>query len=463
MRRRIFGILSIVSLLLFAAVAWMWVRSFHEDRALLSWVRAGDRYTLRSHWGQLVVAGPPAGAATDAELEAIARRMSNEDFTWTPLDGGYVQGEVREGTATWEAYARFQGDQDDAAKRAAAVRVWLRGLEEARTFAASHLMLLLAAEDRWRARWVDEGKQPWREASAAGERLILFMTADATGAGPDVSRVGEVRGRWHALLDEARVRLFYGWVAAGALALPLAWVARPRREPRTRTRWVFNALTLVSVLLLTTSGVIWMRSYGTGEQWMFAARRGARAAGTSIQMREQRWIGSVLGQLVMCEHEVPEAGLPGLSGPSRPVGYGDAVDPIYRAQSFGATPQNERHWEIAGIEYCGMPAQELVSPPMPIPGGTITYSRAFYGFRYLIIPWWVLTALTSLLPLLWASGYVAWRLRERRARRLRDRICLKCGYDLRASVGRCSECGTPVPGRVGADNSGASKEGAPQS
>src|SRR5688572_8144725 len=35
MRRRMFGILALMSLLLFAAVVWMWVRSFGEDRALL--------------------------------------------------------------------------------------------------------------------------------------------------------------------------------------------------------------------------------------------------------------------------------------------------------------------------------------------------------------------------------------------------------------------------------------------
>jgi hypothetical protein len=450
MKLRIFETASIVSLLLFGAVAWMWVRSFAEDRALVSWTRAGDRYTLRSHRGQLVLAAPAVvDAAPAADLESISARMSNEDFDWTPLGGGFVQGDVREGTATWDVYAYVRGELGDEAKRAAAVRVWLRGLEDPQTFAASHLMLLLAAEDRWRARWVDEAKQPWREASAAGDRLILFAKADGTGSGPDASGVGEVRDRWHALLYEARTRLFVGWVALAALALPVAWAARPRREPRTRMRWGFNALTIVSVLLLVVSAVLWARSYGTGEQWMFAARPGVRAPGTYVKMRVQCWVGTVKGRLVLCEHEVPDMPDVGFSMRPRPVGYKRTVIPIIRAQSWGATPKDERHWKIAGIEYCGMPAQELVGPPMPMPlaaGGGVATSHSFYGFRYLFVDWWTPVLLASLLPLLWLFGYVAWRLRERRARRLRDKICLNCGYDLRASAGRCSECGTPVPG-----------------
>lgn len=128
----------------------------------------------------------------------------------------------------------------------------------------------------------------------------------------------------------------------------------------------------------------------------------------------------------------------------RPVGYGRYVYDVRRAQTFGATPKEERHWKIAGIEYCGMPAQELKGATA-VPGG-VAYTSAFYGFRYVIIPWWVPVTLSSLLPLVWACGYASWRRRERRARLIRDRICLRCGYDLRESRGRCPECGEVIIG-----------------
>jgi hypothetical protein len=56
------------------------------------------------------------------------------------------------------------------------------------------------------------------------------------------------------------------------------------------------------------------------------------------------------------------------------------------------------------------------------------------------VPLWSVTAATAVLPLVWITMFVRHRL-VRQSRRQSGR-CLVCGYDLRASRGRCPECGT---------------------
>ena len=46
----------------------------------------------------------------------------------------------------------------------------------------------------------------------------------------------------------------------------------------------------------------------------------------------------------------------------------------------------------------------------------------------------------GVLPACWAAAFVR-RRRAARAARLRSGLCLACGYDVRASPGRCPECG----------------------
>ena len=56
-----------------------------------------------------------------------------------------------------------------------------------------------------------------------------------------------------------------------------------------------------------------------------------------------------------------------------------------------------------------------------------------------ILPWWMLAAMTAVLPVLWLSDRGRWR---RVNRRCMAGLCAVCGYDLRASPERCPECGT---------------------
>jgi hypothetical protein len=70
-----------------------------------------------------------------------------------------------------------------------------------------------------------------------------------------------------------------------------------------------------------------------------------------------------------------------------------------------------------------------VGPHYASPGQDIT---SVFG------PLWPLVILAAILPAIWIV------LAVRRAKRGKEGFCGKCGYDLRASPERCSECGTLV-------------------
>jgi hypothetical protein len=56
----------------------------------------------------------------------------------------------------------------------------------------------------------------------------------------------------------------------------------------------------------------------------------------------------------------------------------------------------------------------------------------------LLVPAWAVAGVTAIAPILAAASIVR---RRRRKRRLSANHCPACGYDCRATPGRCSECG----------------------
>lgn len=61
--------------------------------------------------------------------------------------------------------------------------------------------------------------------------------------------------------------------------------------------------------------------------------------------------------------------------------------------------------------------------------------------RIIVLPMWFAAFVFALLPARWLKRRHVVRRRRATAR------CVSCGYDLRASAGRCPECGTPIPVR----------------
>lgn len=73
--------------------------------------------------------------------------------------------------------------------------------------------------------------------------------------------------------------------------------------------------------------------------------------------------------------------------------------------------------------------------------GTLTLSADTNSHQLLVIPYWPIVVLASLLPLWWSASLPA--AIRRRLRRRRGQ-CLRCGYDLRGGHDLCPECGSPT-------------------
>src|SRR4051812_16655096 len=86
MIRRLFRLtvsgLCLLSLLVSLGVAWLWWRNHHGGPERISFLRSGQRYTVRPRTGRLVLFGPPSPTdpAAEAKARQVAAAMRNSDI-----------------------------------------------------------------------------------------------------------------------------------------------------------------------------------------------------------------------------------------------------------------------------------------------------------------------------------------------------------------------------------------------
>jgi hypothetical protein len=176
-------------------------------------------------------------------------------------------------------------------------------------------------------------------------------------------------------------------------------------------RPVFTSLSLLSLLLVFAAAAMDVRSYRVRDAWDGQKDH----AGPAVYSNR--------GALVFV-YEWRPPGPPELSDPG-----GIRVSAIeYRLD-------RSKRWSVPGLSWREhWLATDLTRPT----------DFSFRHQRTLVVRYWLVTVVTSILPMCW---FIHCLRLGRRAARARRGLCRNCGYDLRASPQRCPECGTAVPGR----------------
>ena len=157
---------------------------------------------------------------------------------------------------------------------------------------------------------------------------------------------------------------------------------------------LFTLASLLSLLLLATTTVVWVRSHRVTEVVAYGTARDSVGVGTL----EARLYLSWNWLLAQVEDISP------------PVGW------TYVRQQPGFRNVDDSNWHFAGVYYWS---------------GKID----FYSYHFIELSFWDVSFLFAALPGLW----IVQRIRHRR--HSAAGLCPTCGYDLRATPDRCPECG----------------------
>jgi hypothetical protein len=176
---------------------------------------------------------------------------------------------------------------------------------------------------------------------------------------------------------------------------------------RKSLRLLLNALTALSLVLFIGVYTLWARSYDTKDQFVWARAHG-RGHGLTSASGTVTWVSDAPCPYDFTGHW------------QEPVDTGGR---LFVQGLERATADDGRMWFVPRPdEY-----QRMDFGPMPP-------ARVDWSF-----PYWTLALATAALPA--ARLFAAAKGTRRRMRSARG-LCSTCGYDLRASPGRCPECGT---------------------
>jgi hypothetical protein len=185
-------------------------------------------------------------------------------------------------------------------------------------------------------------------------------------------------------------------------------------------RCILNALGLLSLLLCVLTAGLWARSYHVPDSVGHSRCWATRQDGKLIEHRASEYFESHKGSL--------RIGFSRIHGRPDTLGWIGPRDSVVVVEydSWAASHDG------ADIERRPGLFIERGAPPTPGQWGDSGF------WLYLGIPYWLLTALLLPLPSLCLVRFLRLRVKG-------VGCCRACGYDLRATPGRCPECGeTPT-------------------
>ena len=184
------------------------------------------------------------------------------------------------------------------------------------------------------------------------------------------------------------------------------------RHLRHVKRRLLNLLTVLSLLLCAAVVALWVRSYFRVDIWVFVERADARGLSLDylvsdhgkFQIRRSGGRPAPGYRRFEVDHRV------------EPASYGRDYRKVYDMGRASPAGVRTNFW-FAGF-------------------GLFRYGYAAGWHADVVVPQWLVALIFASLP--------AARLYRRPRAKRPPGVCRACGYDLRATPGRCPECGTPA-------------------
>jgi hypothetical protein len=210
MIRRLFMLLSGLSLVLCVAACALWVRSYRSEYRAGKIFR-GSRYTLASCGGRAMLFGPPPvprfpSPAVEVDARLAATALRNDDIEWAAVmalherDGTLHPVSILEPSYVQPCSGTAASRLDAASNSGAATRILLMTLERPEAFAAAHVLLTRQFDHtnvvlfdtrqsesiRTYPSWLWEERRPfpWTKVVREGVSTLRSWTVSAAGRGP---------------------------------------------------------------------------------------------------------------------------------------------------------------------------------------------------------------------------------------------------------------------------------------